>query len=280
MNWLKQTILGTLAIATLASSMPSYADLTMGVFPRRPASATNKFFRPLADHLAKELGEPVKLVISKSFKAFWQGVEKGKFDIVHFNQYHYLLANEKFGYQVFAANEEQGSQTIAGALSVRTDSGINSVAELKGKTILFGGGKKAMGSYIATTAILKKNGLKEGADYTAKFAKNPPGAVISVFHKAAEAAGTGNIILKVGGVTKKIDVTQMKILAESEPFVHLPWATKKGMDAGKAQKIADLMISMKKGDPILKSAKVTGFFATSDADFAKVREIVDFALAK
>lgn len=280
MKLLKRMVLATLSLAALASSFPSQADLTMGVFPRRAAAVTNKLFKPLANLISEKLGEKVKLVVTKDFKSFWKGVEAGQFDIVHFNQYHYVLAHDQQGYKVFATNEEHGKSTIAGAITVRKDSGIEKVEDLKGKTILFGGGRKAMGSYVAPTAVLKQHGLTEGVDYTAKFAKNPPGAVISLFHKAADAAGTGNVILQLGSVKKKIDVAELKTLAESEPYIQLPWAAKKGLDPAKVKKISDLMTSLPKGDAVLKSAKVTGFASADDADFAKVREIANYALAK
>ena len=151
-------------LVTLMGSSVALADLKMGVFPRRSVAATHKLFKPLADKLSKELGEPVQLVVAKDFKAFWEGVQRKEYDLVHYNQYHYLLSHKGGGYNVIAVNEEFGTSQIAGALSVRKDSGIGSVAELKGKTVLIGGGKKAMGSYIAVTAILKKAGLEAGKD--------------------------------------------------------------------------------------------------------------------
>ena len=264
-----------LSSVMLLTSTAALADLTMGVFPRRPVAKTHKFFKPLAEKLTKELGEPVKLVVAKNFKEFWKGAKAGKYDLVHYNQYHYLLSHKEKGYKVIAVNEEFNNSTIAGSLSVRKDSGINSITDLKGKTILFGGGKKAMGSYIAPTSALMKAGLVAGKDYTVKFSKNPPSAVIGVYNKAADAAGAGNVILKVKGVTKKVDVSQMKFLAESEKFIQLPWAVKSDMPKDKVDKIQNIMTSLKKTDPgVLKAAKVTNFVKASDSDFAKVREIV------
>jgi phosphonate transport system substrate-binding protein len=276
-------VASVLAIFSALSWIPAMATLEMGVFPRRPVAVTHKFFKPLADYLSKQMGEEVKLVVPKNFGAFWKMVEAKQFDVVHYNQYHYLKSHKDFGYKVIVANEELGSKVIAGAITVRTDSGINSVEDLKGKTILFGGGKKAMGSYIATTAILKKHGLEAGKDYTVKFAKNPPSAVIGVYNKAADAAGSGNIILKVAGVTKKIDISKMKILEESEPFTHLTWAVKDSVTDDKAKKLQALMTELAasdEGKQILKSAKVSNFYSASDADYAKVREIVKFAIGE
>ncbi len=280
MNLLK-TLTITLACSTVFSSFAAIADINMGVFPRRPIAVTHKLFKPLAARLSAELGEKVNLIVPKNFKAFWKGVESGKFDLVHYNQYHYLLSHQKYGYRVIVVNQEFGSDRIAGALTVRKDSGINSVADLKGKTILFGGGKKAMGSYIAPTAILKKAGLTEGVDYQVKFAKNPPSAVIGVYHKAADAAGSGNVILKTKVVNKKTDVSKLKFLAESESFIQLPWAVNTDMPGAKAEQIKNIMTSLKgSDDAVLKAAKVNSFVPASDDDFGKVREIVEFVTGK
>lgn len=270
-------------VTTLLGAVPAVADITMGVFPRRPVAVTSQSFKPLADKLSDALGEKVTVVVAKDFKTFWKGVTGKKYDLVHFNQYHYIKSHKEFSYKVIAANEEKGSKVIAGSLSVRTDSGINSVSDLKGKTILFGGGKKAMGSYIAPTAILKKAGLVEGKDYKVSFAKNPPSAVIGVYNKAADAAGAGNIILQTGIVKKKTDTSKLKTLAESETFVHLSWAVKGDMPDDKAKKIQQTMTSLKgdaKGDAVLKSAKVTNFYIVTDADFDKVKEITKYAIGE
>lgn len=267
----------------LSAAASALAEIKMGVFPRRNLAQTRLAFTPLAEKLSKELGEPVVLVTPKTFKQFWDSVERKEFDLVHFNQYHYLKSHKDLGYEVIAANEEFGSKTIAGALTIRSDSGIEKVGDLKGKKIIFGGGKKAMGSYIAPTAILKKHGLIEGKDYTAEFSNSPPSAVIGAYNKAFDAAGSGNVVIKLKVVTDKIDASQLKILAESEPFAQLPWAVKAELDKGKAEKIQQIMTTLQDsadGREVLKAAKVDSFFKVSDSDYDKAREIVQYALGE
>jgi phosphonate transport system substrate-binding protein len=273
----------TLTLLTGLSWLPSVvlADLTIGIFPRRPAAVSHQAFQPLADHLGQVLGEKVTLVVPKDFKKFWSELKQNKYDLVHFNQYHYIRSHKEQGYSVIVANKEFGSSKIAGALAVRKDSGVNSVADLKGKTILFGGGKKAMGSYIAPTAILKKAGLEAGRDYKVAFSKNPPSAVIGVYNNAAHASGSGNVVLKIKGVTKKVDVSQMKIIEESESFTHLSWATKSGMSDSRSRKIQEAMIKLAEteaGREILKAARVDGFVPVTDSEYDKVREITKYAI--
>ncbi|MBN4079347.1 PhnD/SsuA/transferrin family substrate-binding protein, partial [Beggiatoa alba] len=53
--------------------------------------------------------------------------------------------------------------------------------------------------------------------------------------------------------------------------------------ADKAKKIQDAMTglaSTDEGKAILKAAKVTGFYTVTDSDYAKVREITEYALGE
>jgi len=257
--------------------------ITMGIFPRRNLAVTRAAFKPLAKYLSKQLNANVRLVVPLNFKQFWEGVTKGEYDLVHYNQYHYVVSHKEFGYQVLLTNEEFGRNEIAGALFVRKDSGIESVEDLRGKRILFGGGRKAMGSYIGPLSILKKAGLEPGRDFEESFSKNPPAALVNVYRSIFDAAGAGDVVIGLKVVRDKIDTNAMKTLASTEPFIQLPWAVKPDMPQQMALRIQELMTGLEKteeGAAVLKSAKVTAFRPAVDSDFNKVREIVKFSLAE
>lgn len=281
---LKLVTISIVVMATLCW-FPSVvlAELTIGVFPRRPPAVTAQAFQPLADHLTQVLGEKVVLSVPKDFSEFWKSLKQNKYDLVHYNQYHYIRSHKELGYRVIAANHEQGSGKIIGAISVRKDSGINSLSDLKGKTILFGGGKKALVSYIAPTGVLKKAGLEAGRDYKVAFSRNPPSAIIGVYNKAADASGTGDVAFKIKGVTKKIDINQMKILAKTDAVTHIPWAVKKDMPEDLAKKIQKAMVDLvesEAGKAVLKAARVDKFIPVADSDYNSTRDITKFAIGE
>ena len=76
----------------------------------------------MADYLGQRISRKINLVTAKNFDAFWKTVAERRYDIVHFNQYHYIRSARD--YQVIAHIEELGKSTIAGVLYVRKDSGI------------------------------------------------------------------------------------------------------------------------------------------------------------
>jgi len=279
------TILGRIKfiaiVATLLISFDALAVVKMGVFPRRTPEVTEAAFKPLADKLSKDLGEEVQLIVPKSFKEFWQAVKDNQFDLVHYNQYHYIRSHREQGYRVIVANEEFGKKQLSGVIAVRKDSGINSLQDLRGKMIVFGGSKKAMGSYIAPTTILKKAGLVEGRDYLVNFASTPPASVIGLMSDVGSAAGAGDSVVEIiRDSGSSIDESKLKTLATSDSFIHLPWAVNTNVSEEKAKKIQSIMTGLSNSDEgkkILTSAKVTGFYAVTDKDFEKVREMTKYA---
>ena len=230
----------------------------------------------MARYLSQQLGQEVVLETTKSFPEFWRNVQQRRYDIVHFNQYHYILSHQSYGYDVVAANKELNSSTIAGSLIVRKDSGINQVSDLKGKTILFGGGRRAMQSYISATWLLRKGGLQVG-NYIEKFAVNPPNTIISTFFKRADASGSGDAVMRLDNVRKRIDISQLKFLAKTEQMVHLPWAVRNDLPVElklKIQTVLTKLSSTSEGKKVLSSANLDGLLAVVDSDFNKHRKII------
>jgi phosphonate transport system substrate-binding protein len=250
--------------------------LKVGIFPRRNVSTTYRIFTPLVQHLGTQLKREVQLITAKDFPGFWQALKTQQFDLVHFNQYHYILANEMLGYEAIVQNSEFGQSTISGTIVVRKDSGIEGIPDLKGKTILFGGGQRAMQSYIAARWLLQNDGLMTG-DYIKRFAINPPNAIISTYLKQADAAGIGDVVIRLEAVKRAIDVREMRYLAKTRPMPHLPWAVHPDVDASTREVLQSSMVGLT-GDPsgqtLLDTAKLSGLVAAKDADYDVQRRMV------
>ena len=269
-----------LALLVFVPAVPAPAEepapLIMGVFPRRSPSSTAESFTPLAKYLSRELGRPVRIETAPDFSAFWQMVEARRYHIVHYNQYHYVRSHRQLGYRLVAKNEEGRKSAIGGAILVRKDSGIRSLHDLRGKTIVFGGNRHAMNSYNTPTHLLRRAGLRHG-DYQEEFAVNPPNVALAVFFRRAVAGGIGDIVFTHPFVRDKVDVTQLEVIAKSAPVAHLPWAVRGDLPSELRERIRRALTSVKKapdGPLILKAAALTDIVPAEDREFDYVREIV------
>lgn len=264
----------TLADRAIPTARAAERPLVIGIFPRRHATLTMKLYEPLAAYLSSELGREIQVVTAKDFDSFWDGVEQRRFDIVHYNQFHYVRSADR--YRVIANNEEFGTGTVAGALYVRKDSGIESIAQLRGRKIVFGGGKDAMMSYILPSYLLLQAGLQP-TDYETVFAKNPPNSLISLYHGKADASGAGDILIDLPVVRDVMDVSTVTHLGKTERMLHLPWAVRKDMPEALSTRIQTLLVDLKTregGPAILARAEMTGFGAARDGDYDPHRHVI------
>jgi phosphonate transport system substrate-binding protein len=277
-----------LLIVSLLVARPFLTDLRaeevlkMAVFPRKPVLETKKAFDPLVQYLSSGIGRRVELSVFKDFESFWSGIKNREYDLVHYNQYHYIKSHKELGYDVILMNEEFGSTKVNAAIVIRKDSGINTLADLKGRKIVFGGGKQAMQSYIGATQILRKAGLKAG-DYTEEMSINPPNAALAVFNHLADAAGIGEVILSLSSVKERVNTDQLKVLARGEDLPMLCWGVKKELDRGLVAQIQKEMVGLREtseGKEILKNVEATAFVPATDKDYDIVRRVVKEALGE
>jgi len=265
------------ALTGLVTGAPARAQetpLILGVFPRLNPSETTTRYAPLADHLSLRLGRKVTLATSRDFESFWRGIREQRYDIVQYNQYHYIRSAKT--YQVIAHNKEFGRSTIAGVLYVRKDSNITTLAQLRGKTVLFGGGEDAMIGYIAPMFMLGRAGLKKG-DFNVQFAVNPINSVIGVARNQADAAGSGDQVLEQSAVKSAINTEDLTVLATSEQLLHLPWAVRRTLSPKLREQIQSTLIDLDKDDAgrkVLKSAVMTGIGKADDKDYDPHRAMI------
>ena len=274
MNTVTRIILALCFAAGPDAAQAAQDPLILGIFPRYKATETTTKFAPLANYLGDKLGRKVTLVTSKDFDAFWAGVTSKRYDIVHYNQFHFIRSARD--YQVIAHSQEFGKDAVAGALYVRKDSGITALSQLRGRTIIFGGGKDAMLSYIGPRYLLMQAGLKEG-DFKTELAVNPPNALIALYHRQADAAGGGDILVDLPVVRNAIDARQVRILATTEPLLFLPWAVKRSMPARLRESIQAILVdlgSTPAGRDVLKAAGTTQLGKAGDRDYAPHRRMI------
>lgn len=280
-SMLRRAVMLLAVAALLVTGFPAAADdydatLILGVFPRRSPSEMVEMFNPLADYLSKALGRPVKVETTPDFPSFWRAVASQRYHLVHFNQYHYVRSHKEFGYHVIAKNEEAHRSTMAGVIVVRKDAGFQSLADLKGKTIIFGGDRQALMSYIIPTFMLREAGLKPG-DYREEFAVNPPNAALTVFFHKADAGGSGDIVFDMPFVRDKVDVSKLMYLKSSERVAQLPWAVRADVPPAERARIQQALLGLKAaagGSDILKAASLTDIVPATDKEYDYVRQVI------
>ena len=252
------------------------APLRFGVFPRWNAQIMVADFTPLAQALGTTLGRKVQIETDKDFTSFMRRVYAREFDLIHVNQLQYLQAHDQAGYQVIAKLCETADCTIRAVIVTRTESALHNVADLRGKTVAFGG-RDAMVSHILARELLRQHGLPS-TDYLAVFAKNPPNALFTVYNGAADAAGVGSPVFERPEIKRRVDVKKLHVLVESDPIPPLPIAVRGELDSGLVKRLRAALLDFNQGDAgaaLLARIGATHFAASEHAEYAGLSYLID-----
>lgn len=134
----------------------------------------------LAQVVAEKTGLVIEANVGTDFAAVREAMGAGKAHIGWLNTFNYVLANEKFGVDVGMVTVRYGSSSYKGQIIVRAGSGIESLADLKGKVMCWVDPNSTSG-YIIPRIMLKANGIDPDND----------------FAKTVEAGSHNNVVTQV-----------------------------------------------------------------------------------
>ncbi|MEC9423451.1 MAG: phosphate/phosphite/phosphonate ABC transporter substrate-binding protein [Nitrospinota bacterium] len=130
--------------------------LSMMFVPSGDAQVIVKGGQDLAELLKKETGLYFKTSVATSYAAVIEAMGAGKVDIGWLATFSYVLAKEKYDVELLLLVQRFGSPFYRGQIMVRTDSGIDSLKDLKGKSFAFVDPASTSGHLYPKTLLLSK----------------------------------------------------------------------------------------------------------------------------
>ena len=149
----------SLSWATLAPVQAAEDVLRFGVGLYQPDKEKNDAtYRLLAEHLARQLGRPVKLYTVDTWEGLAKSLANGETDIALMGPWGYVLANHVAGAQAVASILYDGKPEYFAIMVTHPQSGIKRIADLKGRTFAFGD-KGSTSGYLIPYHHFQKNGI-------------------------------------------------------------------------------------------------------------------------
>jgi phosphonate transport system substrate-binding protein len=119
----------------------------------------------IAQMITDKTGLVVQANVGTDFAAVREAMGAGKAHIGWLNTFNYVLAHEKYGVEAALVTVRFGTNFYAGQINVRADSGITSLADLKGKTMCWVDPVSTSG-YVIPRIMLMANGIDPDTDFT------------------------------------------------------------------------------------------------------------------
>ena len=275
----RSALLGAFASALVGVQAARAADdvLRFGVGLYQPDKEKNDAtYRPLAEHLSRQLGRPVKLYTVDTWEGLAKSLANGETDIALMGPWGYVLANHVAGAQAVASILYDGKPEYFAIMVTHPKSGIRSIADLKGKTFAFGD-KGSTSGYLIPYHHFQKNGIDPDRYL---------GRVINTKHQAIEMQVTRGEIDAGADYNRNRDAMIAEGLIKahysvvfwtSDPLPNDAVAVRAEL-ARDAAFVARLRAALEavgpalRGTPNLLPARYTGFVAKDNGYYRPIRD--------
>jgi phosphonate transport system substrate-binding protein len=247
------------------------ALLKVALLPDENASELIKRNQPLKDYLEKELGKKIELIVTTDYSSMIEAMRFERIDIAYFGPLSYVLAKTKSNIEPFAEMVEHGKPTYRSIVIANAGAGVNSLADINGKKMVFGD-RASTSSHLIPKAMLADIGLVHDRDYQQNFVGAHDAVAVNVANGNADAGGLSEVIWNTLIERKLIDQTKVKVLGYSKEFPQYPWTMRSDLNPDLKNKIRNAFFSLK--DPaVLKNFKAEGFAPVTDKDYDVVRDL-------
>lgn len=270
-------LLAFAALGVMPAAHAAEPPLKFGVGLFQPDKEKNDAtYRPLANYLAQKLGREVQLRTVDSWEGLAKSLANGETDIALLGPWGYVLANHQAGAQVVSTILYDGLPEYFAIMVTHPNSGINSLADLKGKTFAFGD-KGSTSGYLIPLHHMMQQGI-EPEKYFGKVIHTSHQAIETQVTQGALDAGADynrnrNAMIEQG----LIRAADSKIIWTSAPLPNDAFAVSADLAKDTAL-IARLRSALEsiggalKAAPDLLPPHYTGFITSDDAFYKPIRD--------
>ena len=232
----------------------------------------------ISAYLEAEIGVPVEGYVTQDHAAAVEALRNGEADISFMGALPYVLAHDQIGAQVILAEVYRGSPLYTGRIFVRKDSGIESLEDLRGKSIAFADPISESGYLYPLDVFVEAGLLERGADPqsffdTVYFAGGYQQAIQAVANGFADAAGASQFAELLLAPEQLAEVTW---IAESAPIPSHAVIARQGVDPARLEAFEAAMLKLNQPDYQYLLQHVygpDGYISASHKDYVSVEEV-------
>ena len=187
----RHTVLA-LALLTGLSAAAAPIKVRIGYNPTQNSDQLSAATKAIANYIEDKFQGTVTVetFIPTDYRGLIEAMRAGKLDFAFFPPDGYVLAHQDAGADVLLKSVRNGGPYYWSAIVVRKDSGINSLADLEGKSMAWIDPNSASG-YTFPRAALVQKGINPDKFFGKQvYAGKHDAAVLSVFNKSVDATAT------------------------------------------------------------------------------------------
>lgn len=199
---------------------------------------------PVVEYLERQMGVPIRHFVATDYSGVVEALRNNSADMGFMGPLQAVIANRQAGAYPILGEVYNGEPTYVSKIFVRRDSGIKSIADLKGRTMAFVDPISSSG-FMYPLDIFQREGLITGApeEYFRKiyFAGGDEQAIRAVFNGFVDAAGVSQYAFNL---LRGNERNQIVALAESRPIPSHCVVVRKGVGKARVDSVRNALLAL------------------------------------
>jgi phosphonate transport system substrate-binding protein len=273
---MKSSIVKTLIAASFVlASAQSFAQqvLRVSAIPDEAPTELQRKFKPLGEYLEKKLNMKVEFTPVTDYAASVEGLINHKLDMVWFGGFTFVQAKDRSKGQVVPLVQRVEDEKFR-SVFITTSKSINSLADLKGKTLSFGSESSTSGhlmprSFLLAAKIDPDSDLKRVA-----FSGAHDATVAAVAGGKVDAGALNISVWEKLVAEKKVDTNVVRVFYTTPGYFDYNWTVRADMPADLKKKISDAFLALDPNTPegkaILDLQRASKFIPTKAENYTAI----------
>jgi phosphonate transport system substrate-binding protein len=268
-------LLASVTLVAGAHAGEAVKELRVSAIPDENPTELARIYKPFADYLARELKLPVRYTPVVDYAATVEALAARKLDLVWYGGFTYVQARKRTGDALPLVSRQEDLEFHSKFIT-RPDSGIDSLADLKGRTFSFGSVSSTSG-HLMPRYYLLQNGIDPERDF-AKFSFSGAHDATALWVESGkvDAGALNEAVWDKLVQTRKVDPSKVKVFWTTPAFVDYVWAVRGDLDRGLQERIASAFLKLDARNPehkrLLDLHRASKYVRVKPDDFKPVEE--------
>jgi phosphonate transport system substrate-binding protein len=245
--------------------------LRVTTIPEEAATEQVRKFTPLANYLEKQLGMKVQFTPVTDYPAAVESLVNKKVDLVWFGGFTFVQANIRSGGKVVPLAQREEDTSFQSVFIAKTNSGIKSLADMKGKQVSFGSQSSTSGHLMPRSFLLQAHIEPEKDFKRVAYSGAHDATIASVVSGKVDAAALDITVWKKFVAENKVNTQEVNVFYTTPPYFNYNWSVHADMPADLREKIKTALLGLNPANPeqaeILKLNRATRYVPTTPANY-------------
>ena len=238
-----------LALLPAAPSLAQQQVLKVTTIPEAAATEQMRKFGPLTKYLERTTGMKVEFTPVNDYPAAVEALVNKQVDLVWFGGFTHVQAQLRSGGKIVPIAQREEDTQFRSVFITLADSGIKTLADLKGKQVSFGSQSSTSGHLMPRSFLLQAK-IDPDKDFKrVAYSGAHDATIASVVGGRVDAAALDITVWRKFVDEKKVDTTKVSVFFTTPGYFNYNWSVHADMPAALREKITKALLALDMSTP-------------------------------